>query len=199
MCLKRVRYLLRDRPWEILVIENTLSDEQGFRSTALGAAAEGLAVIVLDRNLGLSNKGVGELDMLSGVVERFPLKGFSSVAYMTGRRLVTNSYVFDLTERSENKIVVGNPDFLFLDGQVVVSEKQGMHGDMYFSMPPNHIIEYAKYFQDERLAGLDQGVGSEQLLFRFLSTLNAELVWIEAYGFLRWEPSSFGRSKWHVC
>ena len=199
MCLKRVRYLLRDRPWEILVVENTLSNEQGFQRSALGAAAAGLEVIVLSRNLGSSNKGIGELDMLTTVLEKFPIQKFSSVGYMTGRRLVTNPYVFEITERSKDKVVVGNPDFHFLDGKVVESEKKGMYGDMYFSMPPKEIIAYAKFFQREMTVGLSEGVGSEQLLFQFLCTREAELVTIEAYGFLRLEPMTLGRTRWHGC
>lgn len=190
-----------------MVVENTLQADEIYQRSALGQTARGLQHVLVQNNLGISNKGVGELDMLALALEQLDVDEFASVGYFTGRRLVTNPYVFEVTEGAKRKVVVGNPDFQSLDGELVESEKHGMYGDMYFSMPTDVMREYSKYCQIEIGAGLGEGVGSEQLLYRFLQQRKDENVWLSAYGFLRWEQLPirglgrlpFTKGRWHIC
>ena len=198
-CFKRADSLTRTRPWRTLVVENTQLTEKNFFSTKLGRSVGPDDVLIVDSNLGEENKGLGELNMLAAALSSTDISQYESIAYFTGRRLITNPYVFDVVERNPGMLVVGNPDFLYLNGSLVESEKLNMLGDMFFAMPPNSMAAYSKFAEDLIQSGLPNGWGSEQILYSFVRNSGLDSVWLESYGFLRFDKVKFGKRNWHVC
>lgn len=190
--------MLETRDWEIVVAENTLGSEDSFRATHLGQAAKGLKHVLLTRNLGRTNKGVGEFDMMSRCLVEFDTSNFDSIAYMSGRMIVANRFVFERVEDNPGRTVLGNPDFLFVKGKFVESEKSHMFSTGFFAMSPADLGSLVEYFNTLLSGGIPKGFGSEQMLYQFVQHRKIDPIWLEFYGFLRFELSPFGRKRWHV-
>lgn len=192
--------MVGNRPnWNIVIAENTIISKTRFHGTALGKSAGPIETVLLKKNSGESNKGVGELDMLTQVSHQVRLEDYDSISYFSGRRLVTCPFVFDRTEKSTGRILLGNPDFLGLDGSFYESEKKRMFADMFFSMPPEQIRRYIDFFHSRRDRAIKDKTSSEELLYEFVTLHKIDFDWLEHYGFVRLQPASFFRKgKWHI-
>ena len=198
MCLAQLKRVVGQSAWEIVIAENTLGNSLRFSESHLGEEARGLRTVIVKENRGARNKGLGEVDMLLEVVHEIDLDGFTNVAYFTGRRLMTSPYLLRMAEENEGSILAGNPPFLYLDGRYSPPSDGPMLADMFFTMPPQLMTEYAEFCQSQTVVGLRRGIGSEQLLFQFLLENNLSYVPIHNYGFVRLEMSS-RRGRWHIC
>ncbi len=200
LCLENLKRMLATRPnWDVIVVENTLAEGARFSRTRFGQSAATLPRVLVTENTGRLNKGVGELDMLHQVSRLHPFESYDSVSYFSGRRLMTCPYVLERTENAAGTVVLGNPDFLGLDGQILHSEKDGMFADMFFSMPPDAIQKYIAFFSAKRQSAISRGTGSEQLLYEFITSHGLEYDWLDCYGFVRFEPPGvFRKGRWQI-
>jgi len=172
VCLQQLARVIPEKRFDVIIADNTVGDIEKIKSNELrsflskNSALKG--VYLFKENLGDGgNKGMGELQMLKGVMDAIPNGTYKNVSYVTARRLYTCPYVFERTDSMGNDILLSNPDFVYLDGKF---EKTApfMFNDMFFSMSESRIRDYARFSTDNMQFNLTNQIGSEQNLFRFV-------------------------------
>ena len=109
------------------------------------------------------------------------------IIYLTSRRFITNPYVFEKTEKLEKDALISNPDFIYLNGELVKSEKKGMYNDMFFAMKSKTMIDYVNFSKDRIDFLIEQMINSEVNLYDFIKKFDIEYEYIEFLGFLRYD------------
>jgi hypothetical protein len=204
VALKQICRIL-PKSWEMILCENTLEGSWERLGHYLELDLSSFNISMLDKNSGTTNKGIGELDMMVKGLEDFPaqVNRASTISYLTGRRLVTNQYIFERASSLVADALLSNPDFYYLDGKVALVEKKGMYNDMFFSMKRTRFLEYSDFFQSKRGEMIKLGVGSEQNLYNFVQEKNLDLEWLDTLGLMRREKQMwlkwFSRDRIHVC
>lgn len=176
--------------FDVVVADNTVAELQQLKSKELQEFLRTDSriedVYLFADNLGeKGNKGLGELQMLAGVLENVPHGKYEKVSYVTARRLVSNPYIFEKTSALTKEALVSNPDFCYLNGKVVESEKKGMYNDMFFSMTEKRMREYSAFSVDNMEFNAANHIGSEQNLFRFITKNNVECEFVKWLGLIR--------------
>lgn len=143
--------------------------------------------------------------MLENALREFPefAQRLETISYMTGRRIVTNPYVFERTQQLSKQVLAGNPDFVYLDGELIKSHKERMLNDMFFSMKAPLMSAYSA-FSRNRWDYLERNlISSESNLFDFVEANGLSVEWLPWLGFARAE---IGRhrfrprlTRWHFC
>jgi len=202
VALRQLNQVLPPEGWEVVVCENTRSAEvlKGWVNDTLRIL--GSEIVEVSVNSGSKNKGIGELDMMASALRGRDLRRFQSISYLTGRHVVCNPYVFLRTEQMKSDALLSNPDFLYLSGRFHSVEKHGMYNDMFFSMTPAAMRGYIDFFEANRDVMVKQGVGSEQLLFRYISGNGIPSEKLTHLGFLRRDIQRVwfrDRDRWHSC
>lgn len=172
VCLQQLIRVIPENRFDVVIADNTVGSTEKIRSNELreflsrNDALKG--VYLFSENLGdTGNKGMGELQMLKGVMDAIPQGTYKNVSYVTARRLYTCPYAFERTDSMDKDILLSNPDFVYLDGKF---EKTApfMFNDMFFSMSESRIRDYAKFSMDNMQFNFSNHLGSEQNLFRFV-------------------------------
>lgn len=200
--LAQLRRVLPSEGWSVLVAENTLWPKRLDNDGEFSSLLTGWDFVSVPQNQGNKNKGVGEIDMLTFALENCETSGLSSISYLTGRHLVSNRYIFDKTENMKYDGLVSNPNFLYLDGEFHEVSRDSLYNDMFFSLRPHLMQDYADFFVSNRQRMLDEGIGSEQLLFSFIHERGLRCEWLDQLGLIRLERTQrwrFARSRWHIC
>lgn len=191
--------------WEILICENTLSQDEIRISKLLRLEGKSVRFCLSETNTGEVNKGIGELDMMLTALDRFRLylADAKAIAYFTGRRIMTNEFLFQKSQNIKKEAIISNPDFLYLDGEFLVTKKEGLYNDMFFTMKRDTFYRYAEYYRTKRDNFVDNGVGSEQILYHFVQDCDIDFEWLSNLGLIRRDEirSSLFRTKQriHVC
>ncbi|WP_150122963.1 hypothetical protein [Candidatus Planktophila versatilis] len=191
--------------WQVIICENTLGANESSLTSILDFQRGPFPISSLSANSGEINKGIGELDMMVNAATDFPelLRNSRTVSYFTGRRIVTNRYIFERTENLTSEALISNPDFFYLDGTIVETEKQYMYNDMFFSMKSRTFLDYVEFFKSNREKMIELGVGSEQNLFDFMKKNGIGFEWLNELGLLRREKQTFFRwfqkDRIHIC
>ena len=172
-CLKQ---LIRVSPanFEIYVVDNTVRNSSELFNQELISLLSEMNVLYSQKNTAVETKniGVGELEELIYLSEECDLKGFDKVSYFSARRFISNPYVFEKTQSLKKDALLSNPDFIYLNGEIVESEKNGMFNDMFFSMQSKTMQDYIS-FSKERLEYLEKNmVNSESNLYDFIHNFN---------------------------
>lgn len=143
----------------------------------------------------VKNIGVAELKQLFHLENIIDFKKYSKICYFSSRRFITNPYVFEKTERLNENALIANPDFTYLDGRILKSQKKGMYNDMFFAMKNKTMMDYIEYSK-ERIEYLDVNmINSERNLFNFITENNISYEFINYFGFLRYDY--FTKKKWY--
>jgi hypothetical protein len=194
--------------WKLIVGENTLSSHEELLGVLGDVTPLDTEFHLIDQNLGLKNKGVGELKMLAHILNQLGPDALSycKISYFTARRLVTCPYIFERTEQSKVPILVSNPDFVYLDGEFKMSEKKGMFNDMYFSMSPQALRAYSEFSESRSDLLLAKSISSESNLHDFVTSSGLEFEVLPWLGLLRYSHEeriphlkAFKRTRWHFC
>jgi hypothetical protein len=188
--IRQLKRLLVNKNWQIIFCENTIEDIKNLRKSKLWVELIDQEVLISDSNIGEINKGIGELQMMTHVVESYPdlISNVQTVSYFTGRRIMTNLYLIDKTQNMTSSALISNPDFLQIDGTFLTSEKLLMYNDMFFSMKPQTFFQYYEYVKSllSKLA-VSNSKGSEQLLYDFINENNIDFEFLPCLGLLRRE------------
>ena len=134
----------------------------------------------IPENIGTVNKGLGELSMLKYACDNGFTKGYKKVCYVTGRHLWICPYFFHRVKYMQTGILVGNPDFMYINGVYHEVEKKEMYNDMAFCMYRELMEGYANYIDFS-----DQKIGSEQWLYRYVHSKPHTYELIEHLGLIR--------------
>jgi hypothetical protein len=203
--------LLRVLPktFSLLFVDNTIDNKNELATIhpRLYRAVGETPCLFYNNNIGLTNKGLGELDMLVQASSKLDFSSFKKIAYMTGRRFATCPYVFDRTETCKKPILVGSQHFINPYTGDVNPLTPNCFEDMYFSMDSDMMMKYVRFAKQN--LNPPPGVGSEQILYSFVkSSSEHEYEELNHLGFIRnnWErwggtPNLYSRdaSNFAVC
>jgi hypothetical protein len=188
--------------FDIYVIENTLGNLDSWENLNLPIHGK-INFSFMPENSGEINKGMGELDMASSILPTLISRDYEKVIWFSGRHLLTSEGNLKVCLNSQAELIVSNPDFYFLGGEKVLSEKNGLLNDMLFGISLSMFQKYVKYFESSRHRLSEQNIGSEQLLYQFVTSNNPTIEWMMQLGVLRRENKVkwhwFETSEWHFC
>ena len=188
--------------FDVHVVENTLGSLSNWISLDLHVEKD-IAFSFFLENSGRTNKGIGELDMAQYVLSQLDVAIYKKVIWFSGRHILTSEGILKLCLSTPAEIVVSNPDFYFIDGDVVETEKEGMFNDMMFAMSSNAFVEYISVYNSARANLIRKNLGSEQHLYQFVTTNTYSIEWMIQIGVLRRENKVkwrwFETSQWHFC
>lgn len=202
VCLDQLKRVT-PKNFEIYIVENTVSNIGELISDDLVRCLDNMNILFVPEKLKKEspNIGVAELNQLIYLHEKINFDNYSKICYFSARRFITNPYVFERTERLNKKALISNPDFIYLNGKVVHTEKTGMFNDMFFSMDSKTMKEYVS-FSINRLEYLEANmVNSETNLFDFISKFNISYEELPSLGFLRYDyynKSKKEDEKYHI-
>lgn len=187
-CLKQ---LLRFIPsnFDIVVCDNTINTIDDVINNELkNILQHNVIFLILNRNIGQNNIGMGELDELIHVYNNINFKEYDKIIYFTLRKIVTNPWVFEKVNQMTKHALISNPEFLHLDNNYnfyYSPPAPNLYNDMFFAMSGNFMIKYVKYSSEKIQYNLDNSIGSEQNLYNFINDNNVDYEWLECLGFIR--------------
>ena len=200
-----IKQLLRVVPknFEIYIVDNTIKNSDSLLNTDLKNLLNNLNVLYSPDPSPNETKniGVGELKELFHLENTIDFNKYSKICYLTSRRFITNPYVFEKTDQLRKEALLSNPDFIYLDGEVIPSEKKGMFNDMFFAMKSKTMQEYIS-FSKERIDYLDENlINSETNLYDFITEFNISSEYLMFLGFFRYDyyrkNSKENKHKYH--
>lgn len=201
--IKRVQQYLEKRcNWSLLIVENTVDMDY---LSSLRVIKDMNNVSLYSSNIGISNKGVGELDMLTHVVndKKEVIAASDYIVYFSGRHLLSSPYPLDSIDKSESDALMSNPDFFYFDGSEVKSEKKHMFNDMFFGMKKDLMVEYSEYFNQNRERMIKSKLNSESLLYEFVTFKAIAYERLDYIGLIRSDYIRLNpwktRRIWHIC
>lgn len=205
IALTRILQLINFEKWSIIICENTFNGSESELRKLLDLQVDNVQISNLYENTGSHNKGIGELDMMTKACETFRglISKATTVSYLTGRHIVTNDLIFKKTEILEDNALISNPDFFYLDGKILISEKNGLFNDMFFSMQNTTFQSYVEEFKKRRMFLIENNIGSEQFLYSFITQNQISYTWMDNLGLIRRDVRKkfifFNQSKFHLC
>lgn len=189
ICYEQLKRVIPNN-FDLIFIDNTVSHIKDIKNSRLVNALGDTPCLFYDYNIGLQNKGLGELEMMITAQKKIDFTSYKNVVYLTGRRFITCPYVFERTDRLiDRDILVGNQPIVNPFSGMQYPSGVNMFGDMFFSMSSQKIIEYCKYVEDNLKRETPLDIGSEQILYSFIKKHNYEFEEIKHLGFVRndWE------------
>lgn len=210
-CLEQI-YRIIPKNFEILICENTIDDIDHLNDKNLQIFLKNSNTLLTGAksNIGLSNKGLGELLMLKNALRSLDIGKYSYISYVTARRFYTCPYVFERTNSLKKEALISNPDFLYLDGKFLKSEKKEMFNDMFFSLATEKMVDYS-YFSESFLKKTsffkfynkkNKIIGSEQILYKFITLKEIEYEYLDWLGIVRndWQSNNELKfNNFHIC
>jgi hypothetical protein len=183
-CLKQL-YRVVPENYEMIIVDNTVENQNFLSNNNLALFLNNKKTLFLNKNIGTKNKGMGELEMLSFVLSSIDYNQYKNISYITARRMYTCPYFFERTENLSKKALISNPDFIYLDGKVEITDKYKNYNDMAFSMTSSVMKEYADYSIEKIPYLITNNLGSEQNLYNFIHEKNIEYEWLNWIGLVR--------------
>lgn len=188
MCIAHMLEVIPLDRFDVVVVDNTVGSIDGVTNSDLSKLLleddRITDVFFLQENIGSKNKGLGEIHMLSSVLEQIPVGKYKNIAYVTARKIVTNPYIFEKTDSMLKEALLSNPDIRYLTGKLLPASP-GAFNDMFFAMSDRLMRSYAAYSMSRTEHNLRQSIGSEQNLFQFVSENNVEYEWLKWLGIVR--------------
>jgi len=203
-CLQQLQRVLPES-FDMVVCENTIEDESQIKNNDLKKFLSETEMVAVgsEANIGSTNKGLGELLMLKSALDNIDIDSYTNISYVTARRLFTCPYVFERTESLDKQALLSNPDVVFLDGTLALTNKDRLYNDMFFSMKTSVMVDYANYSMNVMNDLSSNHVGSEQNLFNFVNENNIEYEWLDWLGLIRndWERNGdiLNVNNFHIC
>lgn len=184
--------LLRVIPenYEIVICDNTIttiSDIQLFELRQL-LNKPNIKFLILARNIGTQNIGMGELDELIFTSQNVDFKLYDKIVYFTLRKFVTNPWIFEKVNNLQKNILVSNPPFLTLKADYSFNFSEptsNLYNDMFFAMSSELMLKYIDYSINQMIINIKKQIGSEQNLYNFININNYEYEWLEYLGLIR--------------
>jgi hypothetical protein len=185
-----IRQLLRVIPnnFEIVICDNSVSKIDDLYNLELKNILKTLNVCFLDRNIGINNIGMGELDELIFVSEKYNFLLYDKIVYFTLRKFVTNPWIFEQVNKMTKKAIISNPIFLHFLSNYNFSYSNStpdLYNDMFFAFENKIMMEYVQYSKSRIIYNLKNTIGSEQNLFNFVREHHIDIDSLPYFGLLR--------------
>jgi hypothetical protein len=186
-CLKQ---LLRVVPsnFDLVICDNSIQSVNDLHSNELKEELKKVKFMILNRNIGSKNIGMGELDELIYVHDNVDFTKYDKIVYFTLRKFIINPYVFEKVNSMQKNALLSNPPFLHIKNNFTFNYSEptpNLYNDMFFSLSSNVMINYVKYSKDRINYNLQNEIGSEQNLFNFINGNKIEYEWMDSLGFIR--------------
>jgi len=187
-CLKQ---LLRFVPsnFDIVVCDNTIKNIDNLKNNELKHILQNKTTfLILNRNIGTKNIGMGELDELIHVYENINFRTYNKVVYFTLRKIITNPWVFEKVNSMEKNGLISNPIFLHLNNNnnfYYSPSTPNLYNDMFFALSSNLMIDYIEYSKNNIDFNLKNNIGSEQNLYKFININQVDYEMLDCLGFIR--------------
>ena len=189
--------LLRVLPenFTVLFCDNTVSDMSELKNERLKNVVKDKLKMFYNDNIGKTNKGLGELDMLVKARSKILFSFYDSVCYLSGRKLITCPYVFEKVLGLKSDALVSNPPLFCLENGQPLPSGQNLFNDMFFGMKSLVMQAYADYAKG--IIYKPTHLGSEQILFNFITSNKISHETMDFLGFIRndWEMSGSRYTK----
>ena len=186
-CLKQLKKMIPTN-FDIVVCDNTISSIHDLNNKNLINELQNTRFMILDRNIGLGNIGMGELDQLIYVSENIDFKSYDKIVYFTLRRIVTNPWIFEKVNNMQKNALITNPPFLRLSSDYnfyYSPAADDLYNDMFFVLSSDLMINYVEYSKINIPINLQNHVGSEQNLYKFINNNQIDYDWLEHLGLIR--------------
>ena len=169
-CFKQLIRILPEN-FEIVICDNTIKSLEDIENSNLKKLLQAENFFILDRNIGKSNIGMGELDELIFVADKIDFKKYDKVIYWTSRRIVTNPWIFEKVNAMKKEALLCNPPILALKSNYnfkYYPVNNTLYNDMFFCLSSKLMLEYTNYSKNKIVYNLQNRVGSEQNLYNFI-------------------------------
>ena len=186
-CLKQLIRMLPEN-FEIVICDNTIKSLEHIENPNLKQLLQTQNFLILDRNMGKHNIGVGELDELIFVADKINFKNYDKVIYWTSRRMVTNPWIFEKVNAMKKEALLCNPPILALRSNYNFSyypTNKKLYNDMFFCLSSKLMLNYIDYSHSKINYNLQNSVGSEQNLYNFINEKNIDYEWVDYIGLIR--------------
>jgi hypothetical protein len=189
LCYEQLLRVLPEN-FTVLFCDNTVSDVSELKNERLKNVLKSNLKMFYNNNVGTTNKGLGELDMLVTAMKKITFSSYETISYLTGRRIITCPYVFDKMTNLKKDAIMSNPPIYSINTGNEYPSGEKLYNDMFFGMKSSLMIEYAKFV--ETLICKPTHLGSEQFLYKFVNEVGVDFEWIESLGFIRndWQQTS---------
>lgn len=191
VCLFQMLRMIPDN-YDIVVCDNTVTCVEDLQCENLRQILNSnpnIRILFLERNIGTHNIGMGELDELIHTSTHVDFTNYDKVIYFTLRKIMTNPYLFEKVNTMTKDALVSNPGFLFFENNntnfTYEHSAPGLLNDMFFAMSSALMLQYIKYSHACLAYNLKNGIGSEQILYRFIQDNHVDYEFLESLGLIR--------------
>ena len=186
-CITQLKRFLPEN-FDIVICDNTIKNINEINHTQLREILNNLNFLILNRNNGIKNIGMGELDELIHTYNNIDFTKYNKIVYFTLRKIVTNPWIFEKVNNCEKDGIISNPKFLHLSNNLNFRYSvptPNLYNDMFFALKSELMIQYVEYSKNLIEYNLKNGVGSEQNLFNFINKNNIDYEWLDCIGLIR--------------
>ena len=186
-CLKQLLKMIPEN-FDIVVCDNTIESLENITNTNLKELLSKVKFLILNRNIGQQNIGMGELDELIYTSENINFKDYDKIVYFTLRKFVTNPWIFEKVNNMNKNTLLSNPPFLHIRSNMNFEERETtplLYNDMFFALSSDLMLSYIEYSKQRITYNLQNQIGSEQNLYNFINENKIEYDWLEYLGLIR--------------
>lgn len=174
--------------FEIVICDNSVLKIDDLYNLELKNVLKTLIVCFLNRNIGTNNIGMGELDELIFVSEKYDFLKYDKIVYFTLRKIVTNPWIFEQVNKMKKRALISNPNFLHLTTSYNLYYSPftpNLYNDMFFALDNKLMLDYVHYSKSKIQYNLQNAIGSEQNLFYFIRDNHIDIDSLPCFGLLR--------------
>lgn len=186
-CLHQLKRMI-PKNFDIVVCDNTIKSIGDIKNQNLVNILKTVKFLYLDRNIGKQNIGMGELDELIYTSLKIDFNQYDKIVYFTLRKIVTNPWIFEQVNKLEKSALISNPGFLHIKNNfdfIYSNPTPNLYNDMFFCLTSKLMLEYVEYSKRKIMFNLQNSVGSEQNLYRFINEKNIDYEWLNYLGLIR--------------
>ena len=131
---------------------------------------------------------MGELDELIFTSQKINFNDYHKVVYFTLRKIVTNPWIFEKVNNMKKDALICNPEFLHLTNNYNFKfspAAPNLYKDMFFCLSSKLMLEYVEYSKNNIIYNLQNSIGSEQNLYKFINKRKIDYEWLKCLGLIR--------------
>ena len=186
-CLKQLKRMIPEN-FDIVVCDNTIKSMNDLTNENLMKILKTVKFLNLERNIGKQNIGMGELDELIYTSSKIDFNQYEKIVYFTLRKIVTNPWVFEKVNNMKKSALISNPGFLHIKNNFdfrYSKPADNLYNDMFFCLTNELMLNYVEYSKEKLLYNLENRIGSEQNLYRFINEKKIDYEWLDYLGLIR--------------